>query len=177
MVTWRSHAPQTIMLCASRFFPSWLQPGRMAPPWYKLMPIWGCKGIWSFMTKLIDGTCQPLLLVKWGSGNVVKVGNGPWLKNLRVACEVDWHSLPCTILCKQTKQWSLVTTVTIQCLENNGGCRRSTLTASSLARGINIPGTMGVRDSQFTLQCQLDDSIINGQMLGNETLEKFLKNL
>jgi len=55
----------------------------------------------------------------------------------------------------------------------------STLTASSLARGINTPGTVGGRDSQFTLQCWLDDSSINGQMLGNEmlgneTLENFL---
>ena len=44
--------------------------------------------------------------------------------------------------------------------------RGSTLTASSLARGINTPGTVGVRECQFTLQCRLDDSSINRQMLG-----------
>ena len=42
--------------------------------------------------ELIDNTCQGLLVAKQGSENVVKVRDGPWLKNLRVACEVD-HGL------------------------------------------------------------------------------------
>ena len=36
----------------------------------------------------------------------------------------------------------------VQWLEDDGGCR---FTASSLARGINPPGTAGVRDSQFQI--------------------------
>ena len=42
---------------------------------------------------------------------------------------------------------------------------RSILTASSLARGINTPGTAGVRDSQF--QIQLHDRVY--RHLENET--------
>ena len=82
----------SIMFCASRLFPSRLQPGRMVPP-YKLMPIWGCRRFLNLQDSIIDNTCQALLVAKQGSGNVVKVRDGPWLKNLRVACEVDSLSL------------------------------------------------------------------------------------
>ena len=41
----------------------------------------------------------------------------------------------------------------------------STLTASSLARGINTPGTAGVRDSQFQIQLHV---YLNRRCLGNK---------
>ena len=47
----------------------------------------------------------------------------------------------------------------------------SILTASSLARGINTPGTAGVRDSQF--QIQYTDRCID-QRSGNQTQRNFL---
>ena len=71
----------SIMFCASRLFPSWLQPR-----------------FWNLLkTELIDNTFQALLVAKQGSGNVVKVRNGPWLKSLWVACEVDFLSLYNTV--------------------------------------------------------------------------------
>lgn len=39
---------------ASRLFPSRVQPGRMVPPWYKLMPICGCKRFWKLHDKIND---------------------------------------------------------------------------------------------------------------------------
>ena len=47
----------------------------------------------------------------------------------------------------------------------------SILTASRLARGINTPGTAGVRDSQF--QIQYTDRCID-QRSGNQTQRNFL---
>ena len=40
----------SIMFCASRLFPSRLQPGSMVPP-YKLMPIWGCR-FWNLQDRV-----------------------------------------------------------------------------------------------------------------------------
>ena len=41
----------SIMFCASRLFPSRLQPGSMVPP-YKLMPIWGCRRFWKIQDRI-----------------------------------------------------------------------------------------------------------------------------
>ena len=92
MIKWRSHDLSYLhyVLCIQAL-PLPTTARRMVPP-YKLMPIWECRRFWNLQDRM-DGTCQAPLVAKQGSGNVVKVRDGPWLKILRVACEVDSLSL------------------------------------------------------------------------------------